>query len=319
MASDPYARQRLISQVTRMVIYVFYHAHATINTSLQVLSFKEYMKSKTNFKQSAFTIVELLVVIVVIGILAAITIVSYTGISKKATASSLQSDLKGIKNQLELYKVDNSTYPTALDVNKCPSFPNVGTNYCLKSSGGNNISFYVGSSSLFYIMTKNGTTCYDISNNSSPTLNSSCVPTGWIAGITATALAGKYVRSTDLGSNMQYKTTDTSVISPHGVIGLDPSYLSNMSLINPQVNISIDFSAYPAQNACMVVGGRLPNMQELNAIYEGRSSYGNNFQSGWYWSSTEYNSITAQEVWFLNGEWGIDSKTFFGPVRCVLG
>ena len=42
-----------------------------------------------------FTIVELLVVIVVIGILATITIVTYIGISSKATLANLQSDLVG--------------------------------------------------------------------------------------------------------------------------------------------------------------------------------------------------------------------------------
>ncbi|MEI6850721.1 MAG: prepilin-type N-terminal cleavage/methylation domain-containing protein, partial [Candidatus Saccharibacteria bacterium] len=58
-------------------------------------------------KHSAFTIVELLVVIVVIGILAAITIISYNGISKKATEASLQSDLSGASRQIEMYKTDN--------------------------------------------------------------------------------------------------------------------------------------------------------------------------------------------------------------------
>lgn len=50
---------------------------------------------------TGFTIVELLVVIVVIGILAAITIVAYTGISKQAVISSLQSDLGECLEQAE--------------------------------------------------------------------------------------------------------------------------------------------------------------------------------------------------------------------------
>lgn len=82
-----------------------------------------------------FTIVELLVVIVVIGILAAITIVSYTGISQKAITATLQSDLGNASKQLKLYQVEQSQYPTSFDVNNCPT--PVNTKYCLKISSGN--------------------------------------------------------------------------------------------------------------------------------------------------------------------------------------
>ena len=77
-----------------------------------------------------FTIVELLVVIVVIGILAAITIVSYTGISQKATVASLTSDLTNASKQLKLFQVDNSNYPTTIDC----TIPDSTTNECIKSS-----------------------------------------------------------------------------------------------------------------------------------------------------------------------------------------
>ena len=64
--------------------------------------------SRLSTLSKGFTIVELLVVIVVIGILAAITIVSYTGLSSKANVSSLQSDLSSAKKQLALYYIDHS-------------------------------------------------------------------------------------------------------------------------------------------------------------------------------------------------------------------
>lgn len=53
------------------------------------------------YKQG-FTIVELLVVIVVIGVLAFITIIAYTGISQKATIASLTSDLDNAAKRLKL-------------------------------------------------------------------------------------------------------------------------------------------------------------------------------------------------------------------------
>lgn len=73
---------------------------------------------------SAFTIVELLIVIVIIGILAAITIVSYTGITKKAGESSVQAELSNASKKLAIYYTLNGTYPISIDQNtSCPTAP----------------------------------------------------------------------------------------------------------------------------------------------------------------------------------------------------
>lgn len=58
-------------------------------------------------RYKGFTIVELLIVISVIGILAAIVIVSYTGITARANDSAVQSDLDAIAGLLESYKTDS--------------------------------------------------------------------------------------------------------------------------------------------------------------------------------------------------------------------
>lgn len=57
-------------------------------------------------KESGFTIVELLVVIVVIGILAAITIVSYTGITARSYAAANKQNASSIISAAETLKAD---------------------------------------------------------------------------------------------------------------------------------------------------------------------------------------------------------------------
>lgn len=72
---------------------------------------------QTSQKKSefGFTIVELLIVIVVIGILAAITITAYNGAQVRARDSARISKVKSISKAIELYRVDNGTYPPILD------------------------------------------------------------------------------------------------------------------------------------------------------------------------------------------------------------
>ncbi len=59
-----------------------------------------------------FTIVELLVVIVIIGILAALIIIGYNGIQSRAKATDIATDIRNVHKQIELYYADNGVYPS---------------------------------------------------------------------------------------------------------------------------------------------------------------------------------------------------------------
>ncbi len=61
--------------------------------------------------EPGFTIVELLIVIVVIGILAAITIVSFNGVQGRANDTAVKADLVNNSRKILLYESDNAAYP----------------------------------------------------------------------------------------------------------------------------------------------------------------------------------------------------------------
>jgi type II secretion system protein G len=64
-------------------------------------------------KQSGFTIVELLIVIIVIGILAALVLVTFTGVQQKARNTERSTDVKAIASHLEVYNAQQGYYPTS--------------------------------------------------------------------------------------------------------------------------------------------------------------------------------------------------------------
>ena len=72
------------------------------------------MSPKIATRNQGFTIVELLIVIVIIGVLAAISIVAYNGVIGKANDSAVQQDLANIAKRLELYRTEQGDYPSTL-------------------------------------------------------------------------------------------------------------------------------------------------------------------------------------------------------------
>src|SRR5476651_514423 len=73
------------------------------------------LKKRSNTK--GFTIVELLIVIVVIGILALLVITTYSGIQAKARNAKRQTDIQSLQTQLEAFFSQNGYYPSRTNMN----------------------------------------------------------------------------------------------------------------------------------------------------------------------------------------------------------
>ena len=179
-------------------------------------------------KQIGFTIVELIVVIVIIGILATITIVSYTGISKQAVVASIKSDLRSAAQQIKLFQFNNTDYPTSLDCT-----PPIDINsICLKSSPGNSYdaaayASSVNNSNSFKVFSLTATNAslnssYVVTNSSAPVEVPPAPPPVLATGGTITNVGGRNIHT--FTSNGTFTITnggnvDISIIGAGGGAG----------------------------------------------------------------------------------------------------
>lgn len=62
--------------------------------------------------RNGFTLIELLIVVVIIGILAAIAIPKFTAVRERAFISAMRTDLRNLANLQEVYYNNNFTYAT---------------------------------------------------------------------------------------------------------------------------------------------------------------------------------------------------------------
>jgi len=113
-----------------------------------------------------FTIVELLIVIVVIGILAAITIVAFNGVQDKAKRASLQADVTNAAKSLEQYRLIGGATQT---------YPANQATANLKMSNGNAQTYTYKSADDSYCLTvTNGSTSYYTTSDTKASREGTC-------------------------------------------------------------------------------------------------------------------------------------------------
>lgn|GEM_PF-1620073 len=135
-----------------------------------------YMRLKQT-RYSGFTIVELLIVVVVIGILAALTLVAFNGVNKRAIIASMKSELSTAAKVLHIDKVDSNLFP------ETKALANGGKG--LKASPNTSFQYTVDNTvkpPTFCLTAFNGTLSYYVTQDASDAREGACpghtAPTG---------------------------------------------------------------------------------------------------------------------------------------------
>jgi prepilin-type N-terminal cleavage/methylation domain-containing protein len=119
---------------------------------------------RSSQRQDGFTIIEMIVVIITIAILAAITIVAFNGVQKRARDSMVQAELANAQKQIQLFRGTNANFPTA--INACPN--PTATSICYTPANGVTMNYYVDNTSspaYYYINAKYGTSNFRLGSD----------------------------------------------------------------------------------------------------------------------------------------------------------
>lgn len=67
---------------------------------------------KKHSRQAGFTLLELMVVVVILGVLASLVVPNVLGNKTQADKQKAKTDIMTLENTLDMYKIDNNIYPT---------------------------------------------------------------------------------------------------------------------------------------------------------------------------------------------------------------
>ncbi|MBW1704666.1 MAG: prepilin-type N-terminal cleavage/methylation domain-containing protein [Deltaproteobacteria bacterium] len=97
----------------------------------------------TNKKESGFTLIELMIVIAIIGILAAIAIPQFSAYRTRSYNSAAQADLRNAATAQEAYFVDENTYCATSGTLLTGTYgmPGLSANVTIKIDGGSDTTY----------------------------------------------------------------------------------------------------------------------------------------------------------------------------------
>lgn len=184
-----------------------------------------------------FTIVELLIVIVVIGILAALTIVAYNGIQDRARTTNLISDLTSSAKQLRIDQTANNLFPATI--------AEANNNSGLKASAGTTYSYVVNNAvnpQTFCLSATNGSRVYSVTQDSTPS-GGGCINFALGASSPNALITNGVTTSTpyyDTGAGLQSVTVDLGSLQNVSAVKVWHYYADGRTYNDTKTEVSTD-------------------------------------------------------------------------------
>lgn len=196
-------------------------------------------------KQPGFTIVELLIVIVIIAILAAITIIAYNGIQDRAKASAASQALSNAVKKIKYWQAeqDSTSAPTSL------------ATAGVSDSGGVTYQYTQGANGAYCITATVGSKSYKLDNTTSIAVQGGCAGHG----------QGGNPAITNLSTNPSVETNIAGYSGPNG------STLSHSSIRAKDGTKSV-ITTLPTGGSSSV-GVNLSNGYSIPADFKANTTY----------------------------------------------